>query len=41
MHLVATVPEGVVAEIRVGDIAEEVGAGDHRFSAEVAPAATA
>ncbi|ODT41349.1 MAG: alpha-L-rhamnosidase [Microbacterium sp. SCN 71-17] len=41
VHLVATVPEGVVAEIRVGDIAEEVGAGDHRFSAEVAPAATA
>ena len=41
VHLVATVPEGVVAEIRVGDIAEEVGAGDHGFSAEVAPAATA
>lgn len=40
VHLAVTVPEGVVAEVRVGDVDEEVGAGDHRFSAEVAPAVT-
>lgn len=34
----ATIPEGVVAEIRLGDVDEEVGHGVHQFSAEVATA---
>lgn len=37
VHLEANVPEGVVAEVRLGQVAAEVGAGVHRFSAEFAP----
>ncbi|MEW1708577.1 family 78 glycoside hydrolase catalytic domain [Microbacterium sp. NPDC089190] len=37
VHLEVTVPEGVVAEVWLGEIDTEVGAGVHRFSAEFAP----
>ncbi|BAJ74637.1 hypothetical protein MTES_1673 [Microbacterium testaceum StLB037] len=37
VHLDVTVPEGVVADVRLGQVAAEVGAGLHRFSAELAP----
>jgi len=37
VHLDLEVPEGVVADVRLGPVATEVGAGVHRFSAEFAP----
>ena len=37
VHLEVTVPEGVVGEVRLGELDAEVGAGVHRFSAEFAP----
>ncbi len=37
VHLEVTVPPGVVAEVRLGEVDAEIGAGVHRLSAEFAP----
>lgn len=37
VHLEAVIPSGVLAEVRLGAVRQEVGAGLHRFSSELAP----